>query len=260
MALGKTFQHPLTLLSTAAGLLGGLTLGLFGAATVTTAVTIGGLSIGLGSWALNYFMRKDILAAEHLQTVHAAMHKEEQMLLDSVRTDLATCTSYKNGRDHAEQAMTQFEMIQARFETFRSLISSKFRPGEFTAGRFLVSAEQVHLSVLDNLQGIANRLRSISTIDPAYTEERRAVLQSLDTLAEADTDELHTLDKRMQLLNEQLERINGILTLNERALTEFDRMNTSVAQMKGISDRATLDITSATEELQELAQRVKKLS
>jgi hypothetical protein len=71
---------------------------------------------------------------------------------------------------------------------------------------------------------------------------------------------LKTLQDRMTLRNSQLDSVNTLLTFNENAITEFDRVNAAIAEVKGVKSQTAIDLDSAMRELETLAQRAKKLS
>ena len=54
--------------------------------------------------------------------------------------------------------------------------------------------------------------------------------------------------------------VNTLLTFNENAITEFDRVNAAIAEVKGAKAQTSVDLDSAMRELETLAQRAKKLS
>lgn len=258
--LSKSIQHPLTLYPTAVGVLGVLALGLFGPSAAVVGAIGAGFGLGLGSWATHYFLRGDRLASEHLREAHEVLEQRKRELLSGLAARLKEAKRHPGVADYVSQAVEQLNMIQQRFETFRSLLGDKIRPEEISYGRFFVVGEQVFLAVLDGLHSIAARLHSISTIDPRYIDQRLKALNRLKTLAPADHEEAATLKAREDLRERQLHRINELLTFNESAITEFDRVNTTVAELRGASSHTRTDIESATQELQVLVDRARKLA
>lgn len=253
----RTLQQPLTLYPTAVGVLGGLAVGLFGANPIVLAAAIGGLGAGLGGFLLNYFGRQDRFTAVELEALHARLAERERQLVANLRTDLKRLLGNRATDDHARQAIKQLEMVQDRFDTFRSLLGRKLKVNELTFGRYLVAAEQVHLAVLDNLGAIASQIESVAAIEDDYIEERLRELTKLKNPAPADREERQTLEERSKLRESQLDRINTLLTRNEEAITKFDASNSAIAGMKGATRRADTGIETATAELEAIAKRAR---
>jgi hypothetical protein len=64
----------------------------------------------------------------------------------------------------------------------------------------------------------------------------------------------------MKLREDQIKKIDSLLTHNEEALTELDQTTTSIASVQTIQGRAKVDLESAMKELEELAKRSQKYS
>ena len=114
------------------------------------------------------------------------------------------------------------------------MLADKLNRKELTFARYLGTAEQVYLSVLDNLLSVASTLKSAATIDSSYIQSRLDLLGSIETPAEADLQETQTLNKRLDLRVKQLERVNTLLTKNEVAMTELDNTTAAISQMRTI--------------------------
>ena len=90
----------------------------------------------------------------------------------------------------------------------------------------------------------------------AKDEQRMQVLKRLKDPQEADRNEFKTLEERVQLLSEQLERANQLLTQNEIAITKMDKLNVALATVKTGAEAAALDLNSAIRDMEDLAKRV----
>ena len=151
-------------------------------------------------------------------------------------------------------------MVQKRFDTMQELLEAKFERTELTYSRYYVAGEQGFLSVLDTLDDMVSRMQSAGAIEPGYFSERVNALKRQKTLAPADKEEMRTIEERMKLRESQLDAVNTMLTFNENAITEFDRVNAAIAEVKGAKAQTSVDLDSAMHELESLAQRAKKLS
>lgn len=253
----ESLQHPLTLFPTAVGILGSLTTLLFGTTTLSAGLALGGLGLGAGSWLVNYFFRKEIFLREHLMRVRSQAEHQMQLVLKSLEANLKKTPLPEDAKEYANQALQQFGLIQKSFTNFRQILSDKLDPREITFNRFLMTAEQVNLAVVDNLQSIATRLKSIGGIDADYIRNRLALLAKLKSRERADEDETTTLMARQELRAEQMSKVNSLLTYNEEALTQLARANAAVIEMQGKGGHSSMELNEATKELEEIAKRAK---
>lgn len=253
--LTETFQHPLTLYSTAVGFLGSMSFLLFGPTLLASAAVLGGFSLGAGSLAINYLFRRDTFANRHVEKLHQALVKHRQEVLKNIKRDFRDLQKLSGFESFADQGAEQYSRIQTKFKNLESVLAEKLSSGELTFSRYLGTAEQVYLSVLDNLLTTASTLKSVATIDTRYIQKRLDTLDSLDQQAEADKQEVDTLKKRLDLRKKQLDRVNTLLTKNEIAMTEMDNTTAAISQMKTVQGQANTDLETAMRELEELAKR-----
>ncbi len=260
VVLARTLQHPLTLYPTAVGVLGAVGIGLFGPVTVAVAAAVAGLGVGLGHLVTQVLVRPDSVAAQHYRELHERLSAKRAGMITDLESRLKESASLEGCKTPTDQALKQFRMVRTRFETMQNLLGGKFEPTELTYSRYFVAGEQAFLAVLDTLDGIAARLQSACAIEPKYYEERLNATRRQKSLAPADEEELRTLKDRMSLRDSQLDSVNTLLTFNENAITEFDRVNAAIAEIKGVKSQTSVDLDSAMRELELLAQRAKKLS
>lgn len=251
--LSTTLQHPISLYLSGVGLLGWLALGVLGASPVAVAAAIGGTTIGLGSWIVNFFFRGDKLAQQYIENVQQQMEEYRQRVVQNLAKDLEQWKRLPGAEDYVSQSVSQFQNIQEKIENFRGVLGKKFNAGEITFGRYLGSAEQVYLSVLDNLEKISIVLESISTIDVSYIEDRLQAVKKLKALAAADEEEKKTLLERRKLRDDKLQEVNVLLTENEQAITEIEKATVSLVSIT--KSRARVDMETARKQLEELASR-----
>ena len=256
--LGSTLQHPLTLFPVAVGVLGAVGVVLFNAPTLAIGAAVAGLSTGFGAWCVNYIVRNKTFANRYVESLRAAMEKQRAFVLQKIRSELMEASDVPGAKEYVDQGSSQFRLIQACFESLKSILGEKLNQGELTYMRYLGTAEQVYLAVLDNLQDIATLLKTVRAIDFKHIEERLDSLKKMDKLAETDRLELETLEKRMTLRQTQMDKINALLTVNERAMTEIDQTTAAIAAVRTTQGRATTDMESALTELEQLAKRSSK--
>jgi hypothetical protein len=260
VVLSRTLQHPLTLYPTAVGLLGAVGIGLFGPVTVAVAAAVAGLGVGLGHLCTQVLVRPDSVAAQHYRELHERLSARREKTIKDLESRLKKAGGLEGCKGQADQALKQFNMVLKRFETMQSLLDAKFERTELTYSRYYVAGEQAFLAVLDTLEGIAGRMQSACAIDSRFYEDRLNATRRQKVVAPADDEELKTLKERMTLRSAQLDSVNTLLTFNENAITEFDRVNAAIAEVKGVKSQTSVDLDSAMRELETLAQRARKLS
>lgn len=139
----------------------------------------------------------------------------------------------------------------------KKLLDKKFNTGELTYGSYLGAAEQVYLSVLDNLLKSVSLLQSVETIDPEYINGRYRELQALDQVTEADEREFEALQKRLDIRNNQIQQVNTLLTENEESMTIMDETIAAIADLQTGKGLGENDLQTAMDHLKEIAGRTK---
>ncbi len=258
--LRTTLQHPATLYPAAVGILSGIAGILLEPSLLVFGLSLGGLSLGVGSWIINYFFRGDSFAKAYIQVLSERMERHKQEALRSVIEDLKVSKKIHNAEDYTMQGIEQYNKVRQKFKNLRSLLDEKLKKGELTHVRYLGSAEQVYLSVLDNLKEVVTVLKTISAIDTDYINSRLVELEGLREPSPADMQEIRTLKERKQLRDKQFKRVSELLTWNEEALTTLDKTSTSLADMKTVRSISGTDIERARKELEELASRAHEYS
>ncbi|MBI4425255.1 MAG: hypothetical protein HY554_16110 [Elusimicrobia bacterium] len=255
--LKATLEHPVTLYSAGVGILGALAMGLFGATALPVAATVGGLGVGMGSWLVNYLLRGGTLADRHVKRLYEELERRRREVSANLEKSLQKLARESKGElhDYAEQGAGQFSMAHGRFQTLQETLRAKLNPGELTYGRYLGAAEQVYLSVLDNLSVMASMLQSVAAIDPKYNAARLKAVRALPRPQPADLEEAKTLEERDRLLKEKLQQVNVMLTQNEVAITEMDKLGASLAELRVLQGGAPVDLDGAIRDMEELARQ-----
>jgi hypothetical protein len=149
-----------------------------------------------------------------------------------------------------EQASEQLRQLGDRFRNFQKLLTEKLSPSELTFGRFNGAAENVYLSVIENLRTILSELRSLESSDPGYAQDR---------LKQAtDGAEITALKERLALRDTRVTKVRALLSENEKALTQLDQAISAIGAMGTGPKLASTDLDTALQELEEIAQRARK--
>ncbi|MBI2639678.1 MAG: hypothetical protein HYW90_02180 [Candidatus Sungbacteria bacterium] len=252
----KIFENGFAMVTIPLGLIGALALAVLEPSLLFVVIAAGGTGLGLSSWVFNYF-RKDSIANHYIRKLREQMIAERKGVLERLTRELAAFSKSEGaGSEYAEQGVQQFALAERGFNALHEILSDKLSQGELMFGRFLGTAEQLYLAILDNLREIANLLKSIDATDMRYITDRLKKLERMKVLQKADQEEVETLKVSKLVHEEQLEKINVLLTRNEEALTQLDRTRFAVAQMR-TGGEATLDVETAREELESLIRRAR---
>jgi hypothetical protein len=252
--LADTLQHPLTLYPMVLGVLGTAATLLLDFPFTVLAGSVAAMGGGVMSWIVNFFFRGDDFARRYLQGRQEAVALRRMEMLVTLREELMQYRATPGAGKFSEQGIQQLEQIQKRLTALREILAGKVDSGELIHSRYLGVAEQVYLSVLDNLGDMIPILKSAGTIDADHISRRLKELKRLENPSDADREEVETLTKRTALRTQQLQRANVLLTRNEEALTHLDDATAAVANMDTDEAQASIDLEAAIEELQRLAK------
>ncbi|MCK4258188.1 MAG: hypothetical protein KAX49_04380 [Halanaerobiales bacterium] len=219
--------------------------------------------IALLVYLVNYVFRRDVFAKKYVVLLNRRSEEKRVELLERIKHILAEYGNNSELRVFSSQGEEQFTRIKEKYLNYKDCLEDKFDPNELTYGRFLGAGEQIYFSVLDNLERVTSALKIVSGIDEEYIRQR---MQHLDILAqenrlqEADKKEMKTLSDRLALKKQQMDKINELLTINEEAMTQLDQSTARLSELNTTRNRASVDIATAREELEELIKRSSKYS
>jgi hypothetical protein len=245
-------KHPVTLYPLALGVSAGVVGILFDLPMLTSAA----LALGLfgPAWAvLQIFFRHESLGSQYLARLHRKQKQYEAYLISQIETGLKQCARTTELKEKADTGIKQLQSIRLKFANVKELLGMKLRTTEITYGRFLGAAEQVSLSVLDNLNTVASLLKSTTSIDPKYIQDRLKEIDSRRTPTKEDEDQHKSLRERIALWNSQLQKVDQLMAKNEEAMTEMERISAAVAQWQSGRKFAGSDLESAIKQLHALA-------
>jgi hypothetical protein len=252
----ESFLHPMVLYPTAIGMLSGFAAMLYNLPLLF--IGMGGmLAVGAGTSVINYFFREKAITDRYLEKLSKKLIDERAQLLATLRSDLEGASKVYGAEQYGRQGLEQFALIEKKHQRLRELLQKKFAVGELTYGSFLGAAEQVYLSVLDNLLRIASFIQSAETIDPQYIASRIENVQGLKKVTEADEREWQALKKQLELRDNQLEQVNVLITENEESIIAMDETIAAIAKVQTGKGLAEVDVQSAITHLQEIAGRTK---
>jgi hypothetical protein len=250
--LRETLQKPYVLYPVAVGILGGVAAAVIAPTAVFIgAAALGGV-VGLGSWAIDYGIRRDKHAADYLKRMQEALAGRVDQTIEALRAEM--------GQLKFEPGLTQLAHLKQKYAAFEALLRRKLNPQEMTYSRYLGITEQVFLAGLDNLGRTADTLKGLSVIDAKHIAGRIKHLQNDGIESKAQDAEIATLKERHGLMQAQQERIHQLLAENETAMTRIDHAMAAIAAMDTSASHATMDMESAMQELNQLAVRAQAYS
>ena len=255
----RILQHPISIYAILIGCVGVFfwLIDLIGRPLLYAA--LGAIGFAVASYLVNY-LRKGTIETGYLARLNARMQKQKQTVIAKLKQRLAHFRKVEGLARYSRQAEAQFSKVREKFERFQDILSEKLDSREVTYGRFLGTVEQLYLSVLDNLEDATLALETMHSIDMKYIEYRLRELNQLETLEQADKDEVATLEERLRLRETQREKVNKLLTVNEQAMTQIDSSMSGIANTKTRAGRASMDAEFAREELVKLVERTKRYS
>jgi hypothetical protein len=247
-------KHPLTVYPLAVGLSCGFVGWLF-ALPLLYLLAIAGFLFGGGWAAFQIFFMSKKNRKRYLQQLNEKQKQYERYLRDILKNGLIECSTIKGMEQYALQGKAQFRSIQEKLRNIRGLLEIKLKSGEMTYGRFLGAAEQVSLSVLDNLKTAVTTMKSMESIRTDYIHQRLSALHSQKKMNRDEKKEAKTLQERLNLWKQQQLKVNRLLAKNEEAMTQMEQISAAVANWQTDGRFAQSDFESAIARLQELARQ-----
>ncbi len=245
-------KHPFTIYPITIGICCAI-VGLIFSVPLFYLGALAGILSGVGYGASQIFLFNQKIGAKYIERLNQRQKQYEQSLKLLLNKGLRECQNIKSSKTYAIKGQEQFRSIDEKLASIRELLEIKLNTGEMTYHRFLGAAEQVSLSVLDNLKEAVSTMKSMSTIRTDHIRDRLQVLNTTQNLSPNEQKESQALTKRLQLWQDQSDKISGLLLRNEEAMTEMEQISASVASWRTDGRFADSDFESAIARLQELA-------
>jgi len=245
-------KHPVTIYPIAMGISAGVVGALFNMPMLLGAAL--GLALVGPTWAvLQVFFRHEALGSQYLESLHRRQQQYEAYLVGKIESGLKACARTKELKHTATTAIAQLKSIRIKLDNVQELLGMKLRTNEITYGRFLGAAEQVSLSVLDNLNTVVSILKSATSIDPDYIQARLQEIAGKSVPSKEDQDQHKSLQERLDLWNRQLQKVAQLMARNEEAMTEMEHISAAIAQWQPDRKFAGSDFEYAIKQLHALA-------
>lgn len=243
----------------------GIPLGclLVGGGLAAVTGTLGWLALGvLGAAALSaprHLSRRNRML-DRVAAVTGVVNRQKLEDLRQLSAKVSGVQGVPGAEQYGLQLRDQFDGANAKYLNFRELLGSKFDAGEMTFGRYVKSAEQVYLSLLDGVQSGATIVSSLRAIDLDQIRAQVRTLKRVEAPSDAQVKELATLEHRMELRESELESLRELLSTNEQSLTTLTVAGTALTKLQTEEGRTALDSDTAMRELEDLASRAERYS
>ncbi|NNG01953.1 MAG: hypothetical protein HKM93_21380 [Desulfobacteraceae bacterium] len=252
--VGKGLKHPMTIYPLALGISSGIVGWLFSVPALYMATLAGGVLGPL--WAvIQVFFRAEKHGGRYIHELNQRQKQYEKYLRVRISGDFKEIRKNPDMAAFADQAIRQLGSIEVKYANVKELLELKLKRGELTYGRFLGAAEQVTLSVLDNLKHVASTLKSAGSIRPDYVREGLAKIDAVAQPSEEQLAQRQTLQERLDLWEAQLKKSGALLAANESAMTELEKISAAVADWQTDGKFADTGFESAIARLHELAEQ-----
>ena len=253
--LRATMSNPMTILPLAGGVMLLAAWGIFDASIYFMGSGIVGAVLGASMFPINFYGRFDSFRTKYFRELREENEKIAQEKLDDV-------IDFLDERNF-EQGARQVDKIQESMKSFERVLNRKFEPYEFAHARYHGLAEQVMNNTLMNLEQVVTTLEAIDSIDPDYIENRigeigEAAGGKEENMSTAQKDEITTLEERWNIREKGFENIDRLLSMNEKALTELEKIATSIATSNVTGNSAEAELLSAIDSLNSLGEEAQE--
>ncbi len=208
-------ENPLVTLPTAAGGAGLAAFLLLGWSIWLAAP----LLVGPTLFAINYFGRRDILAANFLQQLNAATRDQSKRMAEYLKGEF-TELNFMRG-------VQQIEQLQKNLAIIKGLLGEKFEKGDMSYEQFLGPAETLVAKTLNVLKDASAQLRANQTYDHDY-----------DRKTSKGKSGNGSIDRRRELHAAGTKHFEELIEQAESAITGLAELAHDVARIGSGGDHA----------------------
>ncbi len=201
---------------------------LFQASWIFTVLGAMAFLFGAAYFCVNFFMRFDVYRNKYFSKLREENEREARRALRDIEDFL--------GERDFTQGADQVSKLENKMAGFEKVLNRRFQVGEMAHARYHKVAEQVFITAIDNLQNIVVQLEAVDNIDVDYIqrryEELEVIAEENDGLSDSQMKEGATLTERFELVEKHESAVEGLLALNEQAMTELDKFSSTVSTAK----------------------------
>ncbi|MCR4327298.1 MAG: hypothetical protein NUV46_01830 [Nanoarchaeota archaeon] len=252
-ALNKSLANNTTFLGfSSATVLSLLYTTLFGFPPAGVIATVGAGVVAGGTYLYKRFIKAESFGHEYFENLRKEVERITELKRENLKESLVEVGCIR-GKE-------QLEAAEGRFERFCELLGEKLNAGELAYKRYMGITQEVFLSIVDNLSEVVNLTKSLLEIDVKRVEKRKKSIHSDGIVTDVEKAELDVLEKRLQLLRSQQDKVEFLLLQNEKAITLLDETSASIGSMKTFSGESNVNMEDSMSQLSEMVQLGKELS
>ena len=230
-------------------LVSALSIPLFGFMLNTFTFLLASCGLLALSWVWNYWMDGSKFIDKRIRMIQSYIEEETEKKQLALKENLDGIVNNKPAN--------QINELKEKFENLIAVLSSKFDENELTYKRYLGISYEVYLSAIDNLNKILLSHKGISDINQKTLKER---LKTLDPSKRLELEEKETLEKRLNIYEQEIDRINELLLENEKAMTQIDETTIAISKINASEGEGALDMENSMKELVEITRSTHKYS
>ena len=251
--ISKSIQVPIVLYSGVIAVVGTVYSVLFDGSVLSWGISLAAGTVCFAKIFWGYQVKYQHHALEIVDHYHRSLLVKREQALADLQQAL-------NEIKQAD-ALKQLEQLSRKFAAFQHVLDSKLNKDELAYSRYLTMAEAVFVGALDNLRSVVVSAKALSGIDYAHINQQIQSLKAEQVMSAKSSplieQQMDALQKRVEIYQQSQQHISTVLTENEQAMTELDRVTT---QLSLISSQQGMELETAMEELRLLAQRAQKYS
>jgi leucyl aminopeptidase len=253
--LKLSLTSPITVIPTFAALPATAFYVVFEAGFAPLAIAAVLLTIGVGNFMYRFFGQYQEMVSNYFDS----LRKENEQLATQKLEDISNFLTAKNFPEAAEQVLK----LKSSMASFDRVLGRKFQSGEFAYARYHSVAEQVFLNALANLEKIVAILEAFDSIDVESIKNRLGMLEKQLQTSKGFKDHLEeekkSLIERSQIKTEDMRKVSALLTQNEKALTELERIASTLASADVNGEKVEANLTEAINTLNRLGADASKI-
>ncbi|KKR54242.1 MAG: hypothetical protein UT91_C0019G0028 [Parcubacteria group bacterium GW2011_GWA2_40_23] len=252
--LKKTATSLATLAPLGVGLVGVAGCVILGSTGLFIIMGIVGGAVGAGCWAFNYFIRGSTIEAEHVSRLTQIMKQQNDARVARLRDEIILCRDIPDAAEYSEQGLVQYDNVARQLTALQTILERQLSPDEMTFGKFVGSAQQLALNIMDNLRIMVCTLEAVRGADAEVIRRGLQKLERQAVLTPSDQDEKAELLIRKKLREDALIEANRLADGNEKFITKLIQATVNLGRMRA-GGSAQVDAESAMRSLLQVAAR-----
>lgn len=154
------------------------------------------------------------------------------------------------------QALDQLKLLANHRKDFHEALKRKLNKGELTFNRYQAALDALIEVIVSNLSIAVSILSNLEDSDLFHVLKYLYALKDSNSSSKAEWQTCRTLLERSELFTQQAAQVSEILSSNEVALTQLEKLLASLAALNLVSGRNPPSFEETVEELEQLTEQV----